>query len=98
MGAFDAWGDRRIVAALAFLQALGTQAWLRPGLFVPGDVGTFPAQWYFMNFGPWMGAAAYRFFAGVAVVVIVALLLALYRRSGSQPARTEEGVDRAVVA
>lgn len=98
VSAFDAWGDRRLVAALVFLQALSTQAWLRAGLFVPGEVGQFPAQWYFMNFGPWMGPAAYRFFAGVTVVVSVVLLLALYRRSGSQPARAEEGIDRAVVA
>jgi hypothetical protein len=96
--AFDLWGDRQVVTVLGLLQALGTQVWLRPGLFVPGDIGEFPAQWYFMNFGPWMGDKAYFFFAAYTAAVVALLLVRQARRSTSEPPRPEENVDRAVVA
>ncbi len=38
-----------------------------------GSISLFPAQWYFMNHGPWMAMTGYLWQAGIILVVSIAL-------------------------
>lgn len=72
------WEDGRRVAGLVALQALGTQAWLPAGLFQPDSpIPEFPAQWYFMNFGPWMSDTAFEYLTVYVLAVACVLVAAL---------------------
>ncbi|HOG69018.1 MAG TPA: hypothetical protein PK366_06550 [Fibrobacteraceae bacterium] len=46
-----------------------------------GDFFTFPAQRYFMNFGPWLNSLTYSFWALVSIVSFVLVRWILKKQS-----------------
>ncbi len=65
-----------VLAALLLVTLIGSRFWLpmsRAGAF--DALLQFPAQWYFMNIGPWMGWGGY-WFNFAQVLVCAAILLA----------------------
>lgn len=85
VAARDRANSRRLLAAFAAASLVGTK------LYLPLDIAAsdfkltsaFPAQWYFMNHGPWLSWEGFAMTLGVAAAVT---LIAL---AGLRQARTE---------
>lgn len=78
---------KRILAAFAAASLVGTK------LYFPLDVAAsdfkptaaFPAQWFFMNFGPWLSWEGFGITLGVAAAVTLIVLAGLRRCSAQSP-------------
>jgi peptidoglycan/LPS O-acetylase OafA/YrhL len=88
LGASSVPWPRGAVALAAGLGLLTSKAWFpinRGGFIGRSDPATYPAQYYFMNQGPWMAAGPFLLQAVVLVAVCGLLWMARYRRNPPPP-------------
>lgn len=85
-----------LAAAAAGLAFLASKAWFP--LNQPGEwttTQTYPAQYYFMNHGPWMSYPALAVQGAAAAALLVAALV-VARRAPADPERVAEGAAAAL--
>lgn len=88
------WTESKTLTGFVISGLAVSQAWLPRGITVlDGTKSDFPAQWYFMNLGPWMGPSAYWLAGGTCLSILSWMLWVIYRKPSdiiSNPSSTVE--------